>query len=119
MTELPVIEAGSSRSGRWLRGRRAKVALWLAVAEGLLVVFDVIPALLALAVAAAVLFVYFAWAREQRSESLREGFWILAVWQALVALVPLLVVVVGTLALIAVGVIGAVALVALFSDRRG
>jgi hypothetical protein len=119
VTELPAIEGGSSRGGRWLRGRRLKVALWLAVAEGLLVVFDVIPALVALGVAAIVLFVYFTWAREQRSATLREAFWILAVWQALVALVPLLVVVVGTLALIAVGVIGAIALVALFADRDG
>lgn len=113
-----MIDAGTSRSSRWLRDRRAKVALLLAVAEGLLVVLDVIPAWLALVVAVAVLLSYFTWARQQRSATLREGFWILAVWQALVALVPLLVVVVGTLALIAVGVIGAVALVALFADRR-
>ena len=118
VTELPVIETGSSRSSRWLRERRAKVALWLAVAEGILVVLDVIPAWLALVVAAAVLIVYFMWARDQSSATLREGFWVVAVWQALVALVPLLVVVVGTLALIAVGVIAAIALVALIADRR-
>ena len=33
----PVIERGSTRSGRWLRERRLRLALWVAVVEGLLV----------------------------------------------------------------------------------
>ena len=113
-----MIEAGSSRGGRWLRERRLKIALALALAEGLLVVFDVVPATLALLVAAAVLLVYFGWARRQSSDTLREGFWVLAVWQALVALVPVVVIVVGTLALVAVALIAVIALLALLADRR-
>ena len=118
MTELPVIDHGSSRSGGWLRERRLKVALALAVAEGLLVAVDVIPALLAIVVAVGALALYFYWARGHRSGALREGFWIVAVWQAIVLLVPVLVVIVGTLALVAVGVIAVLALIALFADRR-
>jgi hypothetical protein len=118
VTELPVIEHGGNRSSRWLHERRLRVAAILAVLEGLLVVFDVVPAWLAILVAIAVLAVYFFWAREQRSATLREGFWIVAVWQAIVLLVPVLVIVVGTLALVAVAVIAVVALVALFADRR-
>src|SRR6266550_3630568 len=33
----PMIEAGSTRIGRWLRERRLRLALWVAVVEGLLV----------------------------------------------------------------------------------
>jgi hypothetical protein len=118
MTQLPVIEHGATRGSRWLGERRLKLALILAAAEGLLVAVDVVSAWLAIAVAIGVLVVYFTWAREQRSATLRQGFWIVAVWQAIVLLVPVLVVVVGTLALIAVGVIAVIALVALFADRR-
>ena len=70
-----MIEAGSTRGSRWLRERRLKVAVALALVEGALVVFDVIPATLALLVAAAVLVTYFGWARRRRSATLREGFW--------------------------------------------
>jgi hypothetical protein len=118
VTEFPVLEHGGSRSSRWLHERRLRVAAILAVAEGLLVAFDVIPAWLAILLAIAVLAVYFGWAREQRSPTLRESSWIVAVWQAIVLLVPVLVIVVGSLALIAVAVIAVVALVALFADRR-
>ncbi len=113
-----MIEHGSSSRSGWLHERRLKVALGLAVAEGLLVAVDVIPALLAILVAAAALALYFYWARGHNSGTLREAFWIVAVWQAIVLLVPVLVVIVGTLALVAVGVIAVVALVALFADRR-
>jgi uncharacterized membrane protein len=118
VTELPVIEHGSSRRGGWLRERRLKLALGLAVAEGLLVAVDVIPALLAIIVAIASLALYFYWARGHSSGVLRETFWIVAVWQAIVLLVPVLAVIVGTLALVAVAVIAVIALVALFADRR-
>jgi hypothetical protein len=33
----PMIEAGSTRMGRWLRERRLRLALWVAVIEGVLV----------------------------------------------------------------------------------
>ena len=117
MSELP-IEHGSTRGGRWLRDRRLKVALGLAIAEGLLVALDVVSAWLAILVAIAVLALYFGWARTSGPDWLREPGWIVAVWQAVVLLVPVLVVIVGTLALVAVGAIAILALVALFADRR-
>jgi hypothetical protein len=118
MSELPAIEHGSTRGGRWLQERKLKVALGLAVAEGLLVAVGVISAWVAILVAIAVLAVYFGWARAQSAPWLRDPAWVIAVWQAVVLLVPVLVVVVGTLALVAVAAIAVVALVALFSDRR-
>lgn len=113
-----MIEHGSTRSSRWLHDRRTRLALWIAIAEGILVAFDVIPWLVAILVAALVLVGYFAWARDQSSQTVREASWVLAVSQAFVALVPVLVIVVGTLALIAVAALAVIALVLLFSDRR-
>jgi hypothetical protein len=116
--QTPVLEHGSSRSGRWLRGNRLRIALWIAIIEGVLVAFkqiDVFPALL---VAALVIGLYFWLSPRIRAGALRDGLWIGAVSQAMVALVPFLVLVVGTLALIAVGVLAIVVLVLLLTGRR-
>ena len=36
------MEHGTSRTERWLRARRVRIALWIAVIEGILVVVHVI-----------------------------------------------------------------------------
>jgi len=117
VTQYPVIDhEAAPKSGGWLQNRRLKLALLLAVVEGLLVAVGILEAWIAIVLAILVLVVYFGWARER--ESLRDAGWIVAVWQAIVLLVPILVVIVGTLALVAVGAIAVLALVALFADRR-
>jgi hypothetical protein len=108
---------GTTRTGRWLRARRLKLALWVAVIEGLLVAVHVISWWVAVFVAAAVIAYYFWAGRRLRSDLARQASWIAALSQALVAMVPVLVIIVGTLALIAVGVLAVVALFALLSDR--
>lgn len=114
----PFIEHGSSSAGRWLRARRLRFALWIAVVEGLLTVFDIIP-WYAVVLAAAAAVVFYFWAgRRLRSDAARQVSWVAAASQALVALVPALVVVIGTLALIAVAILALVALFALFAERR-
>ena len=113
-----MIEHGSSRADRWLRVNRLRTAFWIAVIEGVLVAFHVIPWFAALLVAVLVLALYFGWARERRSQTVREASWIVAVSQALVALVPVFVLIVGTLAIVVVGLIAVAALVVLFADRR-
>jgi hypothetical protein len=113
----PAIEHGSTRIGRWLRARRVRIAFWLAVAEGILVVFHAISWWAAVAVAALVIVGWFSLAHRLRSETARQAGWIAAVSQALVALVPVLVLIVGTLALIVVAILAVVALVLLFSSR--
>lgn len=118
MSATPTIEHGGTRTGRWLSERRFRVAVWIAVAEGILVAFHVIPWFAALAVAVAVLVGYFGWARTQRSPSIRQGGWILAVSQALMALVPVLVVIATTLAIVAVAIAAVIALAVLLADRR-
>ena len=113
----PALEHGSSRLGRWLRARRIRIAFWIAVAEGILVVFHAISWWLAVAVAALVVVGWFSLAHRVRSDTTRQVWWIAAVSQALVVLVPVFVLIVGTMALILVGVLAVVALVLLFSSR--
>jgi hypothetical protein len=116
--QTPVLEHRSSRSSRWLQAYRTRIALWIAIAEGVLVVFDVIDVLPALLVAALVVGAYFWLGQRLKPGLAKDALWIGAVSQAMVALVPVLVLVVGTLALIAVGVLAAVVLVLLLADRR-
>lgn len=95
-----------------------RIALWVAVAEGLLVVFEVIPGWVALLVAAGVLAFYVFVGRDLRSDLARQTSWIAALSQAFVALVPVLLFVLGVLAVIALAVLALVAVIALFADRR-
>lgn len=113
-----MIEHGGTRASRWLSKGRIRFAALIAVVEGILVAFHVIPWFAALAVALLVLVGYFSWARTHRSASIRQGGWIVAVSQALVALVPVLVVIATTLAIIAVAIIAVIALAVLLADRR-
>ena len=113
-----VVEQGTSRTGRWLRERRTRIALGIAVLEGILVVLDEISGWVALLVAAGLIAFYVLIGRELRSDTARQVSWIAAASQVLVALVPVLAIVVGTLALIALAVLVVVALIALFADRR-
>jgi hypothetical protein len=116
--QTPVLEHRSSRSSRWVRAYRLRIALWIAIVEGVLVVFNVIDVFPALIVAALVVGFYFWLGQRLRAGLARDAAWIGAVSQAMVALVPLLVLVVGTLALIAVGALAAVVLVMLLTGRR-
>jgi hypothetical protein len=117
LSGAPVLEHGSSRAGRWLRARRVRIAFWIAVVEGLLVVVHAISWWAAIAVAVLVVVGWFAFGHRLRPDAARQAGWIAAVSQSLVALVPILVIVVGTLALILVGILAVVALILLFGSR--
>jgi hypothetical protein len=112
------LEHGTSRTGRWLRARRLWIALWIAVIEGIAVVFDRISGWLALTIAAIVIAFYLFFGRDLKQDTLRQSAWIAAMSQALVALIPVLVFVIGAVALIAVALFAVFALIALFADRR-
>ncbi|MGH3102791.1 MAG: hypothetical protein ACRDN6_01670 [Gaiellaceae bacterium] len=114
----PALEHGTSRTGRWLRARRARIALWIAVAEGLLVVFDVIPGSIALLVGAGVIALYLFVGRRLAFDAARQVSWVAALSQVLVALVPVLLFFVSVLAILALAVLALIALFALFADRR-
>ena len=114
----PVLEHGTTTTGRWLRERRLRFALWIAVVEGLLVVFHVIPRWLALLAVLGALAFYWLVGRRLTVDTGRQASWILAVSQLFVALVPVLLFLVTTLAVIALAILVLVALIALFADRR-
>jgi hypothetical protein len=113
-----VVEHRSTRPGRWLRERRIRLALWVALIEGLLIVVDVIPWGLALVVAVGIVVVYFVLRDRVGSDTVRQAGWIAAASQALVAVVPVFVAVATVLALVVLAIIGIVALLVLLGDRR-
>ncbi len=114
----PALEHGGTRGGRWLRTRRLRIALWIAVVEGVLVVFDVIPGLVAILAVLAALAFYWFLGRRLTVDSAREASWIAAASQLFVAFVPVLLFLLTSLAVIALAVLVVVALIALLADRR-
>lgn len=113
-----VIEHGSTRGGRWLRRQRARLALWVAVAEGVLVLLGVIPGWTAFFVAVALLAFYVLVGRNLPTDSARQLSWIAAFSQLFVALLPLLVAVLTVAAIVVLIALAAAALALLFLDRR-
>jgi hypothetical protein len=113
-----VLEHRSTPGGRWLRARRLRIALGVAIVEGLLVVLDVLDWWVAVLVAVAAIGFYFVAGRDLRSYAGRQVSWIAAAAQGFVVLVPLLVVVVSWLAIVALVILAVVALVVLLADRR-
>ena len=82
---LPVIEHDTTQHGRWLRSHRVRIAIWIAVVEGILVVVHVIPWWAAVIVAALAVLFYFEVGRKSGSDTIRQSSWIIAASQALVA----------------------------------
>ena len=116
--ELDVIEHGETSLARTIRRERLRIALAIAVVEGILVIADVIPLWAVLALATVTLVLYAAVGRESSSAEVRNITWIAAVSQLVVVLVPIALVVVGALAIAVVVGFAIVALVALLADRR-
>ncbi len=115
----PMIEAGSTRMGRWLRERRLRLALWVAVVEGLLVALT--PDLTkwtVLVLGVILLAFYMVAGRNIRWDVARQLSWIAAASQALAILVVILAFVLGLLAIVAIVVFAIIALAYLFSDSR-
>src|ERR687887_2770508 len=87
-----LVEHGSSPTGRWLRARRLRIAAWIALIEGLLVLIHAVPRIPAIILAAAIIVFYFGFGRQLRVDSLRQVSWIAAMSHALVFLVAVLAV---------------------------
>jgi hypothetical protein len=113
-----VLEHRTSRTGRWLREYRLRIALGIAIVEGAAVAFDALSGWLAALIAVAVIGFYFAAGRKFVSDTLRQASWTAALSQVLVLLVPALLFVLGAVALIGLGILAVVALLALVADRR-
>jgi hypothetical protein len=114
-----VIEGGTTRAGRWLRERRLRFALWIAVLEGIVVAIrGDISRWTVVGIAALVLIIYMLVRERVRWDAARQVVWIVAASQVLAVLVVILAFVVGVVALVLVGLFAVVALVYLFSDLR-
>src|SRR5437588_4112271 len=115
----PAIEAHSSRASRWLRERRLRLALWIAVLEGIVVaVRGDISRWTVVVIAVAVLAVYVSTRDRIRWDAGRQIVWVVAASQVMALLVVILAVIVGVIALVLVAAFAIVALVYLFSDLR-
>lgn len=112
------VEHGTTRTGRWLRERRLRIALWIAILEGIVVALApdvsrwtvVIVAVLAIAL-------YAAAGRTTRWDAGHQASWILAASQALAVVVVILSWIIVWTALLLVAVFAVIALVILFTDR--
>jgi hypothetical protein len=114
-----VVDAGSSRTGRWLRERRLRLALWIAVLEGIVVALrGDVSRWTVVAIAALVLIIYMLVRQNIRWDAARQLVWIVAASQVLAVLVVILAFIVGAVALVLVCLFAIVALAYLFSDLR-
>ncbi len=119
MSEPLAIEHGASKPSRWLRQRRWRIALGIAVAEALVVaVSSHVSNWTVLLLAALALALYFFVGRESRSALVHELTWILGASQLLAVIAAILALVLTTLAFIVAAIFAVVALVVFFLDRR-
>jgi hypothetical protein len=118
VTTSPVIEAGESGRGNWLRERRLRLALLIGLVESLLVVFAGLGWFWVLALAAAAVALYIFVARGARYHALREVAWIFAASQLIAVIVPVLWVVAKFVAVLILVVMAALLLIMLLMDRR-
>jgi len=119
MDSSHAIEHGTSKTGRWLRSRRIRIALWIAAAEAIVVaVFHDVSRFTVIAVAAVSVLVYWYGGRKTRSDTFHQGSWIFAVSQLLAVVAAILAFVVFWTAIVFVCIFALVALFFVFTDRR-
>jgi hypothetical protein len=112
------LEHGSTKAGRWLRARRTRIVLWIAVLEGILVALTHdFTKWTVVAIAIPVLAVYVFWGRNARSDTVRQVAWIAGASQALAVVVAIFAFLLSWLALALAGVFAVIALIFLFSER--
>jgi hypothetical protein len=112
------IEHHSTRAGRWLRARRIRAALWIAVIEGIIVaLLHDVSRWTVIAIAIPLLALYLFWGRNARSDTVRQLSWIGGASQALAVVVVILAFILSWLALLLAGIFALVAILFLLSDR--
>ena len=113
------IEAGSTRTGRWLHERRIRIALWVAVIEGLIAAFSAdIGRWTIIALAVVVLAFYIVAGRQMKWDVARELSWIAALSQVLAIFVVIFAFILKLVAIVVIVGLALAALFYLFSDRR-
>jgi hypothetical protein len=114
-----MIEAGGTRSGRWLRARRLKFALWVAIVEGLIVALTAdLTKWTVIVIGAILLAFYIVAGRRMTWDVARQLSWIAAASQALAILVVIFAFILKLVAIVAVVILAIIALAYLFSDYK-
>ncbi|HEY7018580.1 MAG TPA: hypothetical protein VH297_08940 [Gaiellaceae bacterium] len=112
------VEHGSTRAGRWLKARRIRIVLWIAVIEGIIVaVSPDLTKWTVIAIAVPILAIYVVWGRDAKSDTARQLAWIGGASQALAVVVVILGVLLSWLPLVLAAIFAGIALLFLFSDR--
>ena len=113
------IDHGTSRPGRWLRARRNRFALTIALIESIVVViFHDVSRFTVIGLAVVAFVLYWFAGRASRSDTFRQASWIFAASQLLAVLAALLAFIVLWTAILAAVVFAVVALFFVFTDRR-
>lgn len=114
-----MIDAHSTRASRWLRERRLRLALWIAILEGIVVaVSGQFSKWSVLVIAALVLGLYAVLRDRLKWDAGRQVLWVVAASQAMALLVVILAFVLKWVAIALIAVFAVLALVYLFSDVR-
>lgn len=118
MADYPVVEQGESRSSRWLRERRLKIALGVGVIESILVLTSQVRWFWVLALFLVLFTLYVVVRRRVANETVRQLSWTAAFSQVLPFVIPLLWGLVKLVAIIVLVVVALVAVALLLLDRR-
>ena len=105
-----------ARGGGWFE-RRTRVALWIAVAEGLVVLFSDLTKWTVIGLALVAVILWYA-VRDSSSSLLRAGAWIFAASQLIAVIMVVLAWFFTWAAILAVVVAAVVGLMILFRERR-
>src|SRR5919197_3623359 len=118
MSEQAVVEHGQSRAGRWLAKRRLQFALWIAVAEGIIVAVSAsFSWIVALIIAVPVILLYLLYGRTADSDTGRQLSWIAGASQVFVILLAILFTILKWIMIALLIVFALLALVFLYADR--
>jgi hypothetical protein len=112
------IEHGSSRTGLWLRARRFRFAIWIAVLETVVVLFSHDVTKVTVIVLAGVAALTFFITQNSRSQTVRQLAWIFAASQFLAIFPAILGFIVKGLVIAALVLFALLGLAYLFLDRR-
>ncbi len=112
------VQPRQSRLGRWLAERRLKIALGIAVLEGILVaVTKDFSRWTVIIISAPIIAFYLLAGRSLDSHAGRQLSWIAAASQAFAVILCIVALVVGAFVLIIAGVFAAIALILILADR--
>jgi hypothetical protein len=114
--ESPLTSADARRS--WLRANRIKIALGIALVEGIFVALEEdFSRVTVIVIAIPVVLFYLLAGRSLDSPTGREISWILAMSQALAVVAAIIAITIPLIALVLAGVFGVVAVYLLLHDR--